>query len=233
MKKYKEDGKGCMSCFGANFCPSWRRQLKTIPKYNACAVADYKYYANKTETESLLENYKHIPRGSREDLTFCCPKCGSADCMMAPDTEVGRLCCKCDTLWFADKDHTEKLASEDLDFRVGDPAWTASLGNLEIYEIDEKRIYTHPVGMEHRNIAFMLDGRSVYEMGEKILFHGHDLEATVKEKMPVRTITQYETVYKHPVTSKLEIKISGKDKGYVIPKGWEAVYGPVEVQIPE
>ena len=200
--KRDQQKNNCGTCVGLmpgllGNCVEW--QLNAHGERFGCLKNGYKFYANRIQTEAILEWH---------DDRF-----GKIDELKEKESDV-----------------------EDFDFRYGDPVWTASIGNLVVTDVDEKRVYTSRPSRTGSIIAFAIDGKSIHSEagdGNRILFHGHNLKVTVEEEMPVRIIIKHESVYRDPKTGELRIKTSGKDMGYVVPDGWERVYGPVKVQIPE
>jgi len=50
VKKYNEDGYGCLSCYGAAIgCQRWKEELRAIDPKRSCKTNGYWYYANMGE----------------------------------------------------------------------------------------------------------------------------------------------------------------------------------------
>ena len=201
--RYKED---CDDCMGHRKCTTWVKGCGDNTG-TCCRGKGWKphFYANRPQTEALLKWHDD--------------RLGTIQERLAKEERLN---------WVK---KAKEADVEDLDLRVGDKVSQVTQRKGKVVE----RINTGSVRVEFKDGSSQLFSNSGGStmIGSQELYHGHNLPVTVEEEKPVRMIIKHESVYRDPKTGELRIKTSGKDMGYVVPDGWERVYGPVKVQIPE
>jgi len=159
MKKWSIDTYGCLTCLGASYCDGWKDELKVPENGIGCIRQDGKYYADREE----VEGYLAMLRGMAIDET-------------EPEITGGSF--------IACSENIEAVP----EFRVGDEVFSLSSGNGIIVSIinDSRHSITVKFFSSGEHGVRTMNGKLWDSRKRRDLYHGHDLEVSVKEKLPVR-----------------------------------------------
>jgi len=208
MKKYKDDGRVCESCIGYVSCLTWmQKELKA--KRSSC---NGWYYANKEQVEAMLEYFENKTKGKRtsmkkydEDEEGCNSCMGNDNCFEWKWQLNGNSERSCGNEFYANKKQVEAMLeyyknkeTKDINFQVGDCVTSLSLGEGYI-SIIKDTTHKYPVSFKTcegtHTFVFTKKGFRQGQPFMRDLYHGHDLNIEVDEKLPNRKVDKWVFLY--------------------------------------
>jgi hypothetical protein len=86
---------------------------------------------------------------------------------------------------------------KEVEFRVGDNVWCIKEGNGVVVDIRKNKTYIVKVGFESGTIeTYSHNGYMFLKDKIRSLYHGHDLEFNVNEKLPERKVKRWINLYR-------------------------------------
>ena len=129
---------------------------------------------------------------------------------------------------------------KEIDFRVGDKVFSYRLGNGIVYKTFPSKNTEYCVavkigdndGIYHYTIDGKLDPKDIH----RSLFHGHNLEFNVNEKLPVRTVSKWIYLYigRHGITASNPSDTEEMCEELIaFSENFKVISRPIKVDMPE
>jgi len=247
MKKFNNDEQRCLSCIGyakGSDCFAWLKEVRVFCSYKYEPCTNGRYYANAEDVKDmvawsvaggLIDVFKNCLSAAPEDMEAMLTKKKRELLRGMVIDETGT-----ETEITGDSFITHEAVPE---FRVGDAISIVQAYRGEVVRIHDEKHSNTPITVKLKDgyishLNLNLKGEITAGCGRKI-YHGHDLEVSVKEKLPVRPKKTREawvvltSTYDPGCISHLEFKTELAAIDYCTKHFGIILSNPIKVEVPE
>ena len=144
-----------------------------------------------------------------------CKSCiGYTSCLTWMQKELKAKRDSCYGWYYANKEQVEDMLEywesktmKNLDFKKGDKVYSLQFGNGIVTEIKPKEYKEHVIRVKFKDNDCLYNYNGKYNDSEVIrsLYHGHNLNVQVDEKMPIRKVNKWAFLYFCPTNQEPRI----------------------------